>query len=68
MSHKLTAMRAQRLAAGVTIPELAKKAGIREWTIGIAEAGGLIHVNDSARIATALAVSLATLGKEDHNG
>jgi transcriptional regulator with XRE-family HTH domain len=68
MAHKLTAMRAQRLAAGFTISDLAKRAGVGDRAIVIAEDGGAIHVNESQRIADALGVSLATLGKQDHNG
>jgi DNA-binding XRE family transcriptional regulator len=66
MSHKLTNMKAQRLAAGYSIGDLAKRAGVSDRAIIVAENGGAIHVNESDRIATALAVSLATLGKVDY--
>jgi len=65
MAHKLTALQTQRAAAGHTLDSLSKKADVHPIWISRAEAGGDIDVVASNRIAAALAVSLATLGKVD---
>ena len=65
MSHKLDNMRAQRLAAGHTITSLAFKANVSDLTIKQLEDGGNCDVHVSQRIADALGVSLATLGKRE---
>ena len=64
--HKLDNMRSERIGAGYSIGDLAKRAGIGDWTIVTAENGGTIDVTSSQRIAAALGVSLATLGKRDY--
>ncbi len=65
MSHKLDNMQAQRVAAGLTITGMAKKATVSDQTVRVLENGGNVDVYASQRIADALAVSLATLGKRD---
>lgn len=64
-SHRLDSLQAQRLAAGLTITGLAKKANVSDWTIKTLEDGGNCEGYESQRIADALSVSLATLGKKD---
>lgn len=63
--HVLTNMRAQRLVAGLSITEMARKANTSDWLIKQLEEGGNCEVHESQRIADALGVSLATLGKQD---
>ena len=65
MSHQLTQMKAQREAGGFTIPTLAHRANVHDRTIRDLENGGRVGVDASQRIADALGVSLATLGKQD---
>jgi len=66
MAHKLDAMKAQRELAGHTITTLAKKANINDATIQGLENGGAQNVDLTQRIADALGVTLATLGKREH--
>ena len=66
MSHHLDQMKAQRIAAGYSIGDLAKRAGVGDRAIIMAENGGWISVDESLRLANALGVSLVTLGKRDH--
>ena len=63
--HILTSLRAQRLAAGLSIGDLAKKSNTSDWLVKMLEEGGNCEVAESQRIADALAVSLVTLGKQD---
>lgn len=63
--HRLDSLQAQRLAAGLTISGLAVKANVSDWMIRQLEVGGNCEVHESQRIADALGVSLATLGKKD---
>lgn len=65
MAHKLDNLQTQRLAAGLTITGLAKKANVSDQTVKVLENGGWVDVYASKRIADALAVSLATLGQKD---
>lgn len=63
--HALDNLNAQRVLAGLTIPELARKANTSDWLIRQLENGGNCEVHESQRIADALGVSLVTLGKKD---
>lgn len=63
--HALTSLRAQRVAAGLTITGLASKANVSDQLIRVLEDGGNCEVYESQRIADALGISLATLGKRD---
>lgn len=63
--HALTNLAAQRVAAGLTVSDLARKATCSDWLIRQLEVGGNCEVHESQRIADALGVSLATLGKKD---
>lgn len=63
--HVLDSLRAQRLAAGLSVGDLAKKANVSDWLIKMVEEGGNCDVYESQRVADALGVSLATLGKKD---
>jgi ribosome-binding protein aMBF1 (putative translation factor) len=65
MAHsKLTNLKAQRVAAGFSIGDLAKKAGLSDWDVVNTESnGGTLRNHDAAKLATALAVSLSTLGQ-----
>jgi DNA-binding XRE family transcriptional regulator len=61
---KLTSLKAQRIAAGLSISDLAKKAGLSDWAIVNAESNGAAVTSmDAAKVAAALGVSLATLGQ-----
>lgn len=60
---KLDSLKAQRLAAGMGITALAKKADVSDLTVTVAENGGNIEPWEAQRIANALSVSLATLGQ-----
>lgn len=64
-TQKLDSLKAQRESAGHSITSLAKKANVSDWTIVNLEAGGNIDNHIAQRIADALGVSLATLGKRD---
>jgi transcriptional regulator with XRE-family HTH domain len=62
-SH-LTNLKTQRIAAGMSIGDLAKKAGLSDLAIVNTESnGGALNNHDAAKIAAALGVSLATLGQ-----
>jgi DNA-binding phage protein len=63
--HALVSLQAQRIAASLSITELARKANVSDWLIRQLEGGGNCEANESQRIADALGVSLATLGKRD---
>lgn len=63
--HRLDNLKSERLNATLTITGLAKKANVSDWCITNVEAGGNCEVYESQRIADALGVSLATLGKKD---
>lgn len=63
--HALTSLQTQRIAAGLSITSLAKKANVSDHTVKCLEDGGNCEVAESQRIADALGVSLATLGKKD---
>ena len=61
---KLTALKTQRVAAGLSIGDLAKKAGVSDWAIMNTESnGGTLRTTEAQLIATALGVSLSTLGQ-----
>lgn len=62
-SVKLDSLRAQRLAAGLDITALARKANVSDMTIKRLEDGGNEDPHIVQRIADALGVSLATLGQ-----
>lgn len=63
---KLTALKAQRIAAGLSVGDLAKKAGVSDWDIVNTESnGGTLETRVATLIATALGVSLATLGQTE---
>lgn len=64
-SQRLLSLNAQRVAAGLTVGDLAKKATLSDWLIRQLEAGGNCEGYEAQRIADALGVSLATLGKVD---
>ena len=63
--HRLDSMKSQRTSAGHDITQLAKKANVSDWAIRKAESGGTVSAVEGQRIADALGVSLATLGKND---
>lgn len=63
--HRLDSLKTERLSAGHDVTQLAKKANVSDWAIRRAEAGAPLSVTESQRIADALGVSLATLGKKD---
>jgi len=66
MSHRLDQMKTQRLASTTPgIRELAYKANVGDFTIVQLENGRSVNPDISQRIADALGVSLATLGKAD---
>lgn len=65
MSQRLDNHKSQRLAASHTVTSLAKKANVSDQTINILENGGAVDHNAAQRIADALGVTLATLGKAD---
>lgn len=65
MSHKLDNMASQRASASHSVTTLAKKANVSDFTIIRLENGGTADPTTSQRIADALSVSLATLGKGD---
>lgn len=63
--HRLDSLKAQRLAAGLTITGLASKANVSDQIVQTLENGGNCEVWESQRIADALGISLATAGKKD---
>ena len=63
--HVLTSLKTERLSAGLSVSDLAKKATVSDWLVRQVEEGGNCEVYESQRIADALGVSLATLGKKD---
>lgn len=65
MAHKLDSLKAQRESAGHSITTLAKKANIHDGVIRRLENGDGAGPVETSRIADALGVSLATLGKRD---
>lgn len=65
MAHKLDNHQSQRVTAGHSITTLAKKASVSDRAIVTLENGGAVDPHVSQRIADALGVSLATLGKRD---
>jgi len=56
-------MKAQRLAAGLSIGDCAKKANVSDTLIKQLEDGGNCETHEAQRIADALGISLATLGQ-----
>jgi DNA-binding XRE family transcriptional regulator len=62
-AYRLDSMQSQRLSAGHTITTLARKANVSDRVIVNLENGGNCEVHEAQRIADALGVSLATLGK-----
>lgn len=65
MSHRLDSMKSQRVAGGFSIADLAKKANVSDLTIQRLENGDTTEPQTATRIADALGISLATLGKKD---
>lgn len=65
--HRLDNLTAQRVVAGLTLDGVAKKAGLNVYYTQQIELGGNCDVYESQRVADALGVSLATLGKKDLN-
>lgn len=63
--HRLDNMKTERLSAGLSIGDMARKSNTSDWLIRQLEAGGNCDGHESQRIADALGVSLATLGKKD---
>lgn len=63
--HRLDSLKTERVNAGLTIGRLASKANVSDQLIRCLENGGNCEVTESQRIADALGVSLATLGKKD---
>lgn len=61
--HILANMRAQRLAAGLSIGDVAKKSNTSDLLVKGLEDGGNCDPHEAQRIADALGVSLATLGQ-----
>lgn len=59
---RLDSLRAQRLAAGMTITSLAKAANVSDAIVKRLEDGGNCESYEAQRIADALGVSLATVG------
>jgi hypothetical protein len=64
-SQRLDSLRAQRLAAGLTVTGLALKSNTSDRIVIRLENGGNCESYEAQRIADALGVSLATLGKAD---
>lgn len=64
-SQRLPSLKAQRLVAGQTITGLAKASTTSDLIIQRLENGGNCEGYEAQRIADALGVSLATLGKVD---
>lgn len=62
-SHKLNSLKSQR--ATTPLGDLAKRANVSDLTLRRLEAGGNASVVETQRIADALGVSLATLGKTE---
>lgn len=60
---RLDSLKAQRLAAGLGVTELARKANVSDLTIKRLEDGGNVDTHEAQRIADALGVTLATLGQ-----
>lgn len=64
--HRLDNLRAQRVASTTPeITQLAKKANVSDLEINKLENGDVIEPHISQRIADAMGISLATLGKKD---
>lgn len=63
--HVLNNMRAQRLVAGLSVSDLARKSNTSDLLVKGLEDGGNCDGHESQRIADALSVSLVTLGKKD---
>ena len=61
---RLDSLKAQRLAAGLGITELAKKANVHDYLVTQLESGGNCDGHEAQRIADALGVSLATCGEK----
>ena len=67
MSHrsntsKLDSLKSQRVSAGLTVGDLAKKANVNVGTIMDLENGDSIETHIAQRVCDALSVSLATAG------
>jgi transcriptional regulator with XRE-family HTH domain len=70
--HRLDNLKAQRIAAGLSVAALARKANVSEHWINRGEdtatasgKGNPFPVRESQQIADALGVTLTTLGKAD---
>lgn len=64
---RLDSLRSQRVSAGLSLGDLAKKANVSDQTVRCLEDGGNCDVHDAQRIADAMGVSLATLGEKKLN-
>lgn len=64
-AHRLDSLQTQRVSAGLSVSDLARKANTSDWLIRQLEVGGNCEAHESQRVADALGVSLATLGKKD---
>jgi Helix-turn-helix. len=65
MAHRLDNLRTERQNAGHAVSRLAQLANVSDRLIKSLEDGGTCSGDEAARIAAALGVSLATLGKAD---
>lgn len=63
--QRLDSLKTQRLSAGLSIADLAKKSNTSDRLILRLEDGGNCEGAESQRIADALGVTLVTLGKKD---
>jgi ribosome-binding protein aMBF1 (putative translation factor) len=63
--HRLDSLKTERASAGLSVTALAKKANVSDWLVRQLETGGNCEGHAAQRIADALGVSLATLGKKD---
>lgn len=61
---RLDSLKAQRIAAGLGITELARKANVSDRIVKTLEDGGNCDPHEAQRIADALGISLGTLGEK----
>ena len=64
MPSRLDNLRAQRLAAGLDISDVARLANVSDWMVKQLEEGGTCEGYEAQRIADALVVTLVTLGEK----
>jgi transcriptional regulator with XRE-family HTH domain len=65
MSKVLPNLHALRVAAGLTIDELAKQANVSDYLIEQIEDGGACTGDEAQRLADALSATLVALGASD---